>query len=77
MTTFEQEILAWKLSNARAGMLSSNSFIISHGPSPTPTNMIDRGYSLEIKTFICNGSEDMLKILQTTAGIKQHRQIIT
>lgn len=36
----------WKLSNARCGILSSNSFIASHGPSPTPTRMIERGYSL-------------------------------
>jgi len=40
--------LTWKLSKALAGMLSSNSFIMSHGPSPTPTKIIDKGYSLQI-----------------------------
>lgn len=37
----------WKLSKDLAGMLSSNSFIISHGPSPTPTKIIDKGNSLQ------------------------------
>jgi hypothetical protein len=31
-------------------MLSSNSFIMSQGPSPTPTNTIDSGNSLHTKT---------------------------
>lgn len=44
-------VLTWKLSNARAGMLSSNSLIMSHGPSPTPTKTIDRGYSLKFNTI--------------------------
>ena len=33
----------WKLSNCRVGNESSNSFIISHGPSPTPIITIERG----------------------------------
>jgi hypothetical protein len=41
----------WKLSKARAGMLSSNSLIISHGPSPTPTKTIDSGYSLQFNEY--------------------------
>ena len=36
-------LLTWKLSNALAGMLSSNSLIMSQGPSPTPTRTIDNG----------------------------------
>mmetsp|Transcript_38137 Transcript_38137/g.84999 ORF Transcript_38137/g.84999 Transcript_38137/m.84999 type:complete len:277 (+) Transcript_38137:891-1721(+) len=36
----------WKLSHLRAGSASSNSRIISHGPSPTPTMTMDRGSSL-------------------------------
>jgi hypothetical protein len=52
MVSKHQGILAWKLSKARAGMLSSNCLIISHGPSPTPTNTIDKGYSLQIKRHI-------------------------
>jgi hypothetical protein len=42
--------LTWKLSKARAGMLSSNSSIMSQGPSPTPTNTMDKGNSLHTKT---------------------------
>ena len=34
----------WKLSNFLSGRLSSNSSIISQGPSPTPTRMIDIGH---------------------------------
>lgn len=41
-------LLTWKLSNARSGILSSNSFMVSKGPSPTPTKIIDRGYSLQL-----------------------------
>lgn len=37
----------WKLSKDRSGMLSSNSFIISHGPSPTPTKTMDKGNLLQ------------------------------
>lgn len=44
-------VLAWKLSKARAGMLSSNSLIMSHGPSPTPTRIIDNGYWLQKLLF--------------------------
>ena len=33
-------------------MLSSNSLIISHGPSPTPTKTIDSGYSLQFNENI-------------------------
>lgn len=36
----------WKLSKPRAGILSSNSRIVSHGPSPTPTKIIESGCSL-------------------------------
>lgn len=39
--------LTWKLSNARDGILSSNSLIISQGPSPTPTKTIERGNLLQ------------------------------
>lgn len=40
------DIITWKLSKARAGMLSSNCLMVSQGPSPTPTRTIDKGYSL-------------------------------
>lgn len=33
-------------------MLSSNSLIMSHGPSPTPTKTIDKGYSLQIARIL-------------------------
>jgi len=41
--------VTWKLSKAREGMLSSNSCIMSHGPSPTPTKIIDKGSALQHK----------------------------
>ena len=44
----------WKLSKARAGMLSSKFFIMSHGPSPTPTKIIDNGYSLQVYSCLKN-----------------------
>lgn len=44
----------WKLSNLRAGILSSNFFISSQGPSPTPISTIERGYMLVIKMFEIN-----------------------
>ena len=34
----------WKLSNFLAGNRSSNSYIISQGPSPTPTIIIESGH---------------------------------
>ena len=45
----KKEEVTWKLSKARAGILSSNSCIMSHGPSPTPTNTIDKGSALQHK----------------------------
>lgn len=33
----------WKLSKSRAGILSSNFFMSSQGPSPTPTSTMDNG----------------------------------
>lgn len=44
------QTLTWKLSKARAGILSSNSLIMSQGPSPTPTSTIDKGYALQFNT---------------------------
>lgn len=37
----------WKLSNNRDEILSSNCFIVSQGPSPTPTRIMDNGSSLQ------------------------------
>lgn len=44
----------WKLSNSRWGMLSSNCCIAFHGPSPTPTKIIERGCLLFIKLTSVN-----------------------
>jgi len=52
-------LVTWKLSKARAGMLSSNSLIISQGPSPTPTKMIDRGYSLILSSMQAIDQENL------------------
>jgi hypothetical protein len=38
--------ITWKLSNDLWGSLSSNCFITSQGPSPTPTSTMDRGREL-------------------------------
>lgn len=37
----------WKLSNNLDEILSSNCFIVSQGPSPTPTKTMDKGSSLQ------------------------------
>ena len=41
----------WKLSNVLSGNSSSNCFIKSQGPSPTPTIMMDNGASADALTI--------------------------
>lgn len=45
--------MTWKLSKARAGSLSSNFCMSSHGPSPTPTSTMDKGYELQTESSFC------------------------
>lgn len=43
----EEKLSTWKLSNNLDEILSSNCFIVSQGPSPTPTRTMDNGSSLQ------------------------------
>ena len=54
-------------------MLSSNSFIMSQGPSPTPTNTMDKGNSLQTKDKL---KQSEVFLTQEARKIMKHDDVI-